>query len=196
MFELILQNISKHIQLTEEEKEYFVSVLQTKKLRRRQYLVQAGEPCRYEYFINKGCLRQYYLDEKGHEHVLYFAIEDYWISDMYGLTTGEPALTNIDALEDCELLVIEKTFYEQLFIEIPKLERFFRIILQRSLISQQRRMIENMSLQADERYYRFAQRYPFLEQRLPQKQIASYLGITPESLSRIRKQRMTNLKKA
>src|SRR5215213_7254896 len=196
MFELILQNISKHIQLTEKEKEYFISILQAKKIRKRQYLVQAGESCRYEYFINKGCLRQYYLDDKGHEHVLYFAIEDYWISDMYGLTTGEPALTNIDALEDCELLVIEKTFYEELFIEVPKLERFFRIILQRSLIGQQRRVIENMSLHADERYYRFAERYPFLEQRLPQKQIASYLGITPESLSRIRKQRMTALKKA
>jgi CRP-like cAMP-binding protein len=195
MFELILHNVSKHITLTEEEQQYFISILQPKKLRRKQYLVQAGDLCRYECFINKGCLRQYYLDEKGNEHVLYFAIEDYWISDMFGLVTGEPALTNIEAQEDCELLLIERKAYEQLFIKIPKMERFFKIILQRSLVSQQRRMIENMSLQADERYRRFAERHPVLEQRLPQKQIASYLGITPESLSRIRKQRLSALKK-
>lgn len=194
MSELILQNISKHITLTDEEKDYFISILQPKKLRRRQYLVQAGEPCRYECFINKGCLRQYYIDAKGLERILSFAIEDYWMSDMYGLITGQPALTNIDALEDCELILIDKNAFEELLIRVPKFERFFRIILQRAFVSHQRRIIENISLQADERYCRFVERYPALEQRLPQKQIAAYLGITPESLSRIRRQRLENLK--
>ena len=194
MFELILANVSKHIILSEEEKEYFLSVLQPKKLRRRQYLVQAGEPCRYECFVTKGCLRQYYVDDKGSERILSFAVEDYWISDMYGLIMGQPALTNIDALEDCELLLIEKKAFDELLVRVPKFERFFRIILQRAFVSHQRRIIENISLQADERYCRFVERYPALEQRLPQKQIAAYLGITPESLSRIRRQRLENLK--
>jgi CRP-like cAMP-binding protein len=194
MFELILANVSKHITLTDEEKEYFIPILQPKKLRRRQYLVQAGEPCRYECFVTKGCLRQYYVDDKGLERILSFAVEDYWMSDMYGLITGQPALTNIDALEDCALILIEKNAFEELLVRVPKFERFFRIILQRAFVSHQRRIIENISLQADERYYRFVARYPALEQRLPQKQIAAYLGITPESLSRIRRQRLDNLK--
>jgi CRP-like cAMP-binding protein len=194
MFELIVANVSKHITLTDDEKEYFLSVLQSKKLRRRQYLVQAGEPCRYECFVTKGCLRQYYVDDKGSERILSFAVEDYWISDMYGLIMGQPALTNIDALEDCELLLIEKNAFDELLVRVPKFERFFRIILQRAFVSHQRRIIENISLQADERYCRFVERYPALEQRLPQKQIAAYLGITPESLSRIRRQRLKHFK--
>jgi CRP-like cAMP-binding protein len=195
MFELILKNVSKHIQLTGEEKEYFISVLKPKKLRRRQYLAQAGEPCRYECFITKGCLRQYYVDDNGAERILAFAIEDYWMSDMHALITGEGALTNIDALEDSELIMIEKKAFEELLIKVPRFERFFRIILQRAFVSHQRRIIENISLQADERYKRFIERYPSLEQRLPQKQIAAYLGITAESLSRIRRQRLEGSKK-
>jgi CRP-like cAMP-binding protein len=195
MFDLILQNVSKHIHLTGEEKEFFISLLQSKKLRKRQYLAQAGEPCRYECFITKGCLRQYYVDDNGAERILAFAVEDYWMSDMHALITGDGALTNIDALEDCELVLIEKKAFEELLIRVPKFERFFRIILQRAFVSHQRRIIENISLQADDRYSRFAERYPALEQRLPQKQIAAYLGITPESLSRIRRQRVEAAKR-
>lgn len=196
MYELILKNIAKHVSLTPEEIEAFTSILQPKKLRKRQYLVQAGDPCRYECFINKGCLRQYYVSEEGQEHVLVFAVEDWWISDMYGLITGQPSLTNIEALEDSELLVFERTSYEEMLLRIPKMERFFRIILQRSMVSQQLRIIENISLSADDRYCRFVERFPYLEQRLSQKQIALYLGITPESLSRIRRQRLEGLKKS
>ena len=195
MFDLILQNVSKYIQLTAEEKDYFISVLKPKKLKRRQYLAQAGEPCRYECFVTKGCLRQYYVDDKGADRILGFAIEDYWMSDMHALITGEGALTNIDALEDCELILIEKKAFEVLLVKVPRFERFFRIILQRAFVSHQRRIIENISLQADERYTRFVERYPAMEQRLPQKQIAAYLGITPETLSRIRRQRLENFKK-
>lgn len=196
MYDLILQNISRHISLDPEEVTYLISVLQLKKLRKRQYIVQAGELCRYECFINKGCLRQYFVSENGQEHILTFAIEDWWISDMYGFITGKPSLTNIDAMEDSELLLIEKTAYEELVLRVPKLERFFRIILQRSMISQQLRITENISLSAEDRYCRFIERYPFLVQRVPQKQIAAYLGITAESLSRIHRQRLESLKKS
>jgi CRP-like cAMP-binding protein len=195
MYSLILQNISRHISLTEEETGYFTSFLQVKKLRKRQYLVQAGDLCRYECFINTGCLRQYYLDDVGQEHIVMFGIEDWWISDMYGLVTGKPALTNVDALEDSELLLLERNVFDELLLKIPKFERLFRIMLQRAFIAQQVRIIENISLSAEERYTRFMERYPLLEQRLPQRHIAAYLGITPESLSRIRRLRLHSLKK-
>lgn len=190
MYELILKNIGRYIQLTAEEEEYFTSILQIRLLRKRQYLVQAGDICRHECFVNKGCLRAYHIDEKGFEHVVMFGIEDWWISDMYSLITGEPALMSVDALEDSELILIEKNAFEDLLNRIPKFERFFRIILQRAFVAQQKRIIENMSLSAEDRYTGFIKKYPSLEHRIPQHQIASFLGITPESLSRIRRQMM------
>jgi len=189
MYELILKNIAECITLSDEERDYFISLLKPKKLRRRQYIVQAGDPCKYECFINKGCLRQYYVDEVGQEHVIMFAEEGWWISDMFGLVTGNAALTNVEALEDSELLLVDKNAFDKLLIQYPVFERFFRIKLQRAFIAHQKRLIENMSLPADQRYCNFVERYPSFEQRLPLKQIASFLGITPESLSRIRSQR-------
>jgi CRP-like cAMP-binding protein len=188
MYELILENISRHVNLRKEDEEYFVSVLQPRKLRKRQYLVQAGDICRFECFVNKGCLRQYYTDDSGLEHILMFGIEDWWISDMYGLITGKPALSNVEALEDSELLLIEREHYDELLEKLPALEKVFRIKLQKAFVAHQRRIIENMSLPAEYRYRSFTEQYPALEQRIPQKYIASYLGITPESLSRIRRQ--------
>lgn len=189
MYSLILQNIARYVQLTAEEQTFFTSLLQPKKLRKKQLLVTAGEECRYEYFVNKGCLRQYYLDDKGMEHILMFAPEDWWISDMYGFINHKPALTTIEAVEETEVLALDRDTYEELVKQVPQFERFFRIILQRAFVSNQRRLIESMTLAAAQRYDNFVQQYPSLEQRLSQKQIASYLGITPESLSRVRARR-------
>lgn len=175
MYDLILKNISRHISLRGEEADYFKSILKKRTLRKRQYLLQAGDVSRHECFVNKGCLRTYHIDVKGQERIVQFAFEEWW--------TG-------DALEDCELLLIEKPQWEKLFIEVPKFERFFRLLLQNAYVSMQRRIADNLSLSAEERYFNFISQYPHFEQRLSGKQIASYLGITPESLSRIRAKRV------
>jgi len=183
---MLLQNIAALVELNQQEQDHLLSVFKPKKIRKRQYLVQAGDGCRYETYVVKGCLRQFYVDETGVEHTMMIATEDWWTSDMFGLITGNPSLTNIEALEDSELLLIDKNDFEQLLVNTPKLERFFRIKLQRAFVGHQRRIIENMSMPAEQRYLNFIEQFPLLEQRIPQKHIASYLGITPESLSRIR----------
>jgi len=188
VFDLILKNISRHIQLTQEETDFFTGILQVKKLRRRQYLVQEGNISRMECYINKGCLRSYHLDDKGIEHVVQFGIEDWWIGDMHSFITGRPAKFNVDALEDSELLCIDKNDLEILYAKVPKFERFFRILIQNSFVVQQERILNSMMQSAEQRYLNFIERYPQFEQRLPQHQVASYLGISPETLSRIRKQ--------
>ena len=184
---LILRNLSKHIELTDAEKEIFWSALKTKKVKRHQFLGEAGEVSRYQNFVTKGCLRSYYIDENGFEHNVQFAIEDWWIGDMASFVTKKPALLFIEALEDSEVLQLDNPALEELYIKIPKLERFFRILLQNAFIAFEQRIIAVISKTAEERYLEFSNKYPQLEQRLPQIHIASYLGITPEFLSKIKK---------
>lgn len=190
MSDLLLANIAKHISLNEKEKELFLSYLSTKKIRKRQYLVQEGEQSKYSAFVLSGCLRSYFIDANGFEHILQFAIEDWWIADMMSITTQKPGNLAIDALEDSEVLLLSRENQLKLFDECPKFERYFRIITENGMVSFQRRVLENISLPATERYKNFAKRYPVMVQRLPQTQIASYLGITPEFLSKIRHQMM------
>lgn len=188
MFNRLLTYVSRYISLTEEETAFFVSLLKPRLLRKRQYVLQAGDVSRNEYFVNSGCLRAYTVDDKGLEHVVQFAIEDWWINDMYSFLTQTPATYFIEAMEDSEVIMLDRAGYDELLQKLPKFERMFRIMLQNAYVAHQRRIIENMSLPAHERYLLFQQRYPQFEQRLPQHQVASYLGITPESLSRIRRQ--------
>ena len=188
MSELLLANIAKHISLNKKEKELFLSYLSTKKIRKRQYLVQEGEQSKYSAFVLSGCLRSYFIDANGFEHILQFAIEDWWIADM--MTTQRPGNLAIDALEDSEVMLLSRENQLKLFDECPKFERYFRIITENGMVSFQRRVLENISLPAAERYKNFAKRYPVMVQRLPQTQVASYLGITPEFLSKIRHQMM------
>jgi CRP-like cAMP-binding protein len=196
MYDLILNNISRFITLTPEEEQYFISQLKVKRLKKKQHLLQEGDICRYDYFVNKGCLRTYTIDEKGLEHILQFAIEYWWIGDMYSFLTQTPARYNIDALENSEVLCLEKNVLEDLYIKIPKFERFFRHLLQNAFVALQERINTSLSQTADEQYCTFIEKYPLMEKRLPLKQIASYLGITPESLSRIRSQYVKNKKTA
>ena len=187
MYDLIFQNISRHIDLTDEEKKYFIALLKPRKIRKKQCLLQAGEVSRFENFVTKGLLRAYTVDAKGHEHIAMFAMEGWWISDLYSFLTETPATQYIDALEDSEVLSIEKTDLEKLYIAVPKFDRLFRKLLQNAFVANQQRILAGISQTAEEQYLAFIKKYPTLEQRVPQHQIASFLGITPETISRIRR---------
>jgi CRP-like cAMP-binding protein len=188
MTDLILKNVSQHISLTEEESKLFTSLLSIKRLRKRQYLLQAGDVCPTENFVACGLLRAYTVDEQNNEHVLMFAMEDWWISDLYSFLTNQPSSMNIEAMEDSEVICIEKQALESLYQQVPKFERLMRILFQNAFVAQQQRILSSISQTTEERYSAFIKKYPLLEQRVPQTQIASYLGMTPETLSRIRKQ--------
>ncbi|MFC5409913.1 Crp/Fnr family transcriptional regulator [Larkinella bovis] len=189
--ERILRHVQQLIQLTEDEKAYFLEQLKPRVLRRKQFLVQMGEVCRFETFVVKGCLRAFAVDPKGQEHVVLFALEDWWISDFQSLSTEQPATLYVEALEETHVLQIEKKELEQLYLAVPAFERFFRLKLQNAFISFQNRIFSTISQTAEERYLAFRQRYPLIEQRVPQYLIASYLGFTPEFLSKIRRELAT-----
>jgi len=186
MFDLLLNNISKYIRLDEAEKEIFVSHLRTIHIKRKQFTLNDGEVCKNSVFVTAGCLRGFTVDKNGVEHVLSFAPPGWWIADMYSLISQKPGILNIEALEDTEAITLSKINQEKLYHKVPKFERFFRILTENSLVANQQRIVDNMSLTAEERYSIFCKRYPTLIDHLPQKQIASYIGVTPEFFSRMR----------
>ena len=188
MFEVLFSNIRQKIGITEREEEICRSLFIPKKLRKRQYLLQQGDVSKYTAFVEKGLLRAYVIDDKGSELIMQFAPEGWWIGDMYSSVTGEPAENNIDAIEDSELLLLTNQARDQLLQEAPVFERFFRLLLQNSFIALQKRLRGNIIQTAEEKYKNFIRLYPNIAQRVPQHNIASFLGITPESLSRVRKQ--------
>lgn len=185
---MIIDHVLRRIELTAAEQAHFVSLLKVRKLLPRQYLVQQGEVCQYESYVCKGFLRSFYVDEKGNDHTLHFAMEDWWISDSTSFHLQVPATRNIVALEASVLLQIEKSDLEQLYKDIPAFERFWRILEQKGGIAQDQRILNAISMTGAERYEALITKYPTLEQRMPQRHIASYLGITPVFLSQIRKQ--------
>lgn len=186
--DLILNNISGYIHLEDKDKTFFISLLKPMKLKRRQTLLKEGEVCRFSSFVTLGCLRGFSVDENGFEHVLNFAPQNWWIADMYSLITQKPGVLNIEALEDTEILTLSKVNQEELYIKVPVFERFFRIITENSLVTYQQRLLDNLSLTAEERYNNFCKRYPTLVNNLPSKQIAAYIGVTPEFFSKMRHQ--------
>jgi len=188
MYPLLRSHIEKRVQLTNEEFELSSKFFVPKKVRKKQFLLHEGEVCRNIGFVNSGCLREYTIDNKGSEHIIQFAIEDWWISDPNSFLSGLPSTYNIDALEDSEVLLLEKSAREKLLNSCPKMERFFRILIEANFVSTQRRITDSLSTSAEERYLKFIKTYPKLIEQVSQNQIASYLGITPQSLSRIRKE--------
>jgi CRP-like cAMP-binding protein len=183
---LIIQNISKIISLTPEEESLFLSKIETKHFKAKTILLSSGEICKEGYFVNSGLLRSFNINDNIVEHVLSFACEGWWIGDMYSLLSQKPGNLFIEVLEDSEVEVLSKENQEQLYLEIPKLERFFRILIENSLIANQERLMDNLSLTAEERFEKFCKKYPTLVQKVPQKQIASFIGVTPEFFSKMK----------
>lgn len=185
MHALILKNISRHISLDKDEVSYFVSLLKKKLVPKKSFILKEGQICRYINFVHSGVLRAFYVDESGRESTIMFAVEDWWVTDMYCFINHLPAMLNIQALEDSSIFQLQKDDLDRLYTEVPKFERFFRIILQNAYIREQLRVIQNLSLPAEERYKNFLTMYPQAAKQVTQKQIATYLGITPEFLSTI-----------
>jgi CRP-like cAMP-binding protein len=183
----ILRNVAKHISLEKKEISYFTSLLIKKEIRRKELVLREGQPCNTISYVQTGVLRAFYCDEDNNESIIMFAINDWWITDMYSFTTEKPSMLTIEALEDSLIFQLQKTDLEQLYLNIPKFEKFFRIIMQNAYVREQLRVIQNLSMTAEERYANFQKKYPQFASRVPLKQIASYLGITPEFLSVIRK---------
>ena len=188
MYELLHKKITESISITDEEFDFCKTLFLPKKLRKRQYLLQEGDVCKYTAFVTKGILRSYTIDNKGTEHILQFAFEGWWMGDLYSFLTDEPSMYNMEAIENCELLLISKPSWELLLEKIPAFERYFRILIQNNLIATQQRLMGTLSETAEEKYIKLINNYPGCLQRVPQHMIASYLGITRETLSRIRSQ--------
>ena len=187
MHELILSNFAMHIALDLSEQEQVRAQLQQKKVNKRTFLLRPGEINRHIYFVKTGCLRMFYTDKDGHEHNICFYPENWWACDIVSFFKEKPAINAIQTLEDSEVYYLSLSKLEELFGQIPKFERFFRILTQNGFELYQRRITSNMSKTAEERYLEFRKRYPGLEQRIAQKHIAIYLGITPAFLSMLRK---------
>jgi CRP-like cAMP-binding protein len=186
-FDLLISNISRHLSLTREEIEFFTLLLRSKSLANGEFLLREGDVCKYESFVVKGCLKTYYLDEMGMEHIIDFSIEEWWADDLYSLLTQTPSKSNIKAVEDTDVLQLGKTDLELLYQKIPKFERFFRILFQNAYITQREQINLALSASAGERYLLFIKKKPYAEKRFSQKDIASYLGVTPQFLSTLKK---------
>lgn len=183
---LILKNIAKHISLTASEKDYFSSLLEFKKINAKQFLLRSGDICKHSSFVTAGCLRAFTVDKNGVEHILSFAPQEWWVGDMYSLLSQKPGNLNVEAMTDTEVLMLSKKDQEKLYEKVPKFERFFRIIIEKSLVAYQQRLIDNLSLTAQERYLKFCTTYPAIINTIPQKQVAAYIGVTPEFLSKLK----------
>lgn len=186
MFKGINDYIQRCGVFTTQELDQFNSLLKIRKEKKKTILLQEGEICNFEAYIVKGCIRSYHLDEKGNDVTLQFAIEDWWVSDIASFHERKPSKIFIETLEDCELLVLTPETKEQALKELPVLERVFRLMVQRNLARLQERFIQTVTTTAVEKYLDFVERYPTIPQRVAQHYIASYLGFSPEFLSKVR----------
>jgi CRP-like cAMP-binding protein len=183
---LLLQQIQKYLPLTEADSEKILSYFSHKKYLKKSILLNAGEVCRFEAFIMKGCVKTYFIDKDGMEVILSFATEGWWVSDIASFHHQVPSRMWIETMEDSELLFIQPAAKEELLKNFPVLERMFRLLVQRHLTAYQERLFANIALSAEERYHEFLKKFPELPVRVPQHQIAAYIGISPEALSRLR----------
>lgn len=187
MFDSFQRHLRKRVDLSTSEMDLILSRINVRQFKKKTIILKAGEVCRYQGYIDKGCIRMFYTDEKGHEHVVYFGFEDWWMGDISSFVTGQPADYSIEALEDSIIFFFDRDNMEKLYETVPKLERSFRILVQGALIALQKRLVASMSSNAEIRYMQLLQKFPHIELRVAQHHLASYLGITPEALSRVKK---------
>lgn len=172
-----------------EELNDFVNLFEHKKFNKKEYLLQQGQYARYEGFVVNGCFRVFNLDTNGNEHTLYFAIRNWWVGDIDSFTNNTPSQLNIQAVKNSEVLLISKENKAKAFAEIPSVEKFSRMMLQKALIAQHQRILRYNSISAEERYFYFIEKYKEIVPQITNRQIASYLGVTPEFISRIKKKK-------
>ncbi|MEQ8424398.1 MAG: Crp/Fnr family transcriptional regulator [Cyclobacteriaceae bacterium] len=184
---LLIDYFEKLLPLDEEEKSIVGEVFKERKVKRRQFILQEGEVCKHNTFVVEGCLKMYLVDPNGKEHNLQFAIENWWIGDIGSFHSEEPSRLNVEAIENSIVLQIRKEDQLKLFVNYPKFNRIFRVLAENGMVSLQNRVLQNISSTAEERYLEFSKKYPQLFNRISNVQIASYLGVTPEFLSTIRK---------
>lgn len=186
-YENILNNIKRYVSLTIEDEEEFSSIVRTTKVKRRQFIVQPNFVCRYQTYVVQGAFRSYFVTDEEVDHTIQFAIEDWFISDFNSYINQEPASLYVQALEDSVVQQISYEDVEHLCDRNPKFEKFFRLVAQKSFAFSQRRILSNLGKTAEERYLEFEKLYGSIMQRVPQYTVASYLGMSAEFLSKIRK---------
>tara|TARA_R110000868_G_scaffold126621_9_gene333815 strand:- start:147 stop:740 length:594 start_codon:yes stop_codon:yes gene_type:complete len=184
----LLDYIKNHVSLTAEEEAFLTSKVTYRKYSKGQYIVQQGDVCKHQCFVVSGCTKMFHIDDSGQEHIVMFSIENWWTSDMGSFISKIPADYNIQCIEYTELIMFSSEAMEELYSKIPKLERFFRQIIERALVASQKRIVRSFSLSAKDRYLYFRNQYPKIEKLIPQYMVASYLGITKEFLSKIKKE--------
>lgn len=187
LFKILFEHIEEKVHLNEKDKGLVMNFFKSKKLRKRQYLLQEGDMCKYISFVAQGLMKSYTVDEKGNEHINLFAWEGWWISDFASFIFGNEAKLNIDTIEDTTLLLLSGENYEKMLKDVPAMDRYFRILYQNSLATKDNRLISANTHTAEEKYAMFLDTYPSISQRLPQNLIASYLGLSPETISRIKR---------
>lgn len=191
MFTTINDYVNRCGIFSPEDMVVFNELLKPKVIKKKQLLLREGEVCNFEAYIVSGCLRTFYIDENGSEVILQFSVEDWWVSDIGSFHDRTPSLLYIEAIEDSELLTLNPTSKEELLTRVPQFERVFRLMIQRHLSALERRLIRTIAKTAEQRYVEFIKQYPKIALRVPQHYIASYLGMTPEFLSKVRRRLAT-----
>ena len=189
-YESILSNIARYVDLTDEEKEQFVSIIKTSRVKRRQFVIQPGYVCEYRNYIVKGAFRTFYLDENAKEHTINIGIEDWFFTDFYSYIYQEPSTIFAEALEDSIIFQMKYEDVEALCLKSHALAQYFRVIIEKAYANTKRRLLAKNSKSAEERYWNYVDKYPHIANRVPQYVVASYLGISAEFLSKIRSRPM------
>lgn len=183
----IFAHMAKHIVLDRAEKNFLTSLFSVREVKKKDLLLTQGQFCRQLFYVDSGSIRAYNVSKEGKEATVMFAVQDWWITDMYGFLNQREALLSLEALENSRLVVLTHESFERALDAVPKMERFFRLLFQNAYVREQLRALDNISLTTEERYRNFVAKYPRIVEKVTQKQIASYLGVTPEFLSTVKK---------